>query len=95
MPHKKEMVIKRSINEYNMMGFKTKLSNEKWEPIYNTIDVNDSFNLFLNTLLRHFNESFPITKRRRYIQNTWITSGIKISCRNKRSLYMEVKNSLV
>ena len=74
---KKEILDRRIINDYNMIEFKMKLSNEKWEPIYNTNDTNISFNQFLNILWRYFYESFPITKRQRHKQKTWITTGIE------------------
>jgi hypothetical protein len=43
--------------------------------------------------LRHFYASFPLVKSHKNKQKSWITTGIKISCRNKRILYAEVKKS--
>jgi tyrosyl-tRNA synthetase len=63
---KNEILVRRIINDQNMIEFKMKLSNEKWELIYKTNDTNTSFNQFLNTLLRYFYGSFPITKRHKH-----------------------------
>jgi hypothetical protein len=90
---KNELIIKRNINDYNIAEFKLKLSYENWELVFNNTDINTGFNIFLNILLRYFYESFPKVSRRKYKQFTWITSGIRISCKNKRVLYEELKRS--
>jgi hypothetical protein len=47
------------------------------------------FNLFLNTLPHIFATSFPVNYRStKGGKNAWITQGIKISCKQKRSLYI-------
>jgi len=52
------------------------------------------FNSFLSTFLHIFEASFPITYRStKEKKNDWITQGIKISCKHKRSLYTLTKNS--
>jgi hypothetical protein len=44
--------------------------------------------------LNIFEASFPITyKSIGKINNDWITQGIKISCKHKRSLYINSRNS--
>lgn len=53
------------------------------------MDVNASFNEFLNTFLVIFESCFPM----QYVVNTmyknqWITNGIRVSCRRKKYLYM-------
>jgi hypothetical protein len=68
-----------------------KLSYKNWELVFNNSDINTSFIQFLNILLRNFYESFPKTTRHKYKRKSWITMGIKISCKNKRVLYDEVK----
>jgi hypothetical protein len=76
-----------------MAEFRMKLSYENWELLYNSNDINTSFNQFLNIFLRYFYESFPITSRQKYKQKPWITTGIRTSCKNKRILYAEAKKS--
>jgi hypothetical protein len=52
------------------------------------------FNTFLNTYLTIFYSSFPVltTKNRKY-NNKWITLGIKTSCKRKRELFSQIRNS--
>jgi hypothetical protein len=71
-----------------MVEFKMKLSYEEWDFIFNNKDFNTSFNQFLNALLRYF---YTLIKCQKTKQKPWITSGIKISCRNKRLLYAKMK----
>jgi len=58
------------------------------------IDVDSLFNSFHNTYLRIFYTSFPnkrITKKS--TNHTWITTGIKISCKQKKYLYLLTRNN--
>jgi hypothetical protein len=80
--------MKRKVNDDNIAEFKIKLSYENCESVFNNNDINTCFNNFLNILLRHFYESFPISAESKYKQKSWITAGIKISCKNKRALYL-------
>ena len=51
-------------------------------------------NNFLNTYLRIFYASFPTTKSQNsYKSNPWLTNGIRISCANKRKLYLTYRNT--
>jgi hypothetical protein len=59
--------------------------------VFNNKDFNTSFNQFLNVL--YFYASFPLIKCQKTKQKPWITSGIEISCRNKRLLYAEMKKN--
>jgi hypothetical protein len=83
----------RNINNHDMVDFRMNLRYENWEGVFNNSDMNTSFNQFLNTFLRYFHASFPLRQRQKYKPNTWITTGIVISCRKKRILYTEVKNN--
>ena len=49
----------RNINMYTMSDFINKLSNESWDTIFNSDDVNAMFNSSLNIYLRIFYPSFP------------------------------------
>jgi ribosomal protein L33 len=52
------------------------------------------FNSFLRTFLNIFEASFPVNYRRTNKgKKDWITQGIKISCKHKRSLYTFTTNS--
>jgi hypothetical protein len=86
----------RNINKCTIQDFQIKLSYESWETVFNEDDVNTSFNAFLNTFLRHFYSSFPrIQVHKNPKPNSWITTGIMVSCRHKRVLYTEVKKVVI
>jgi hypothetical protein len=87
----------RNVNKYSIEEFKTRLSYESWDSIFGyngNMDVDILFNLFLNNYLRIFYTSFPSHK---IIEgsnnNSWITPGIRISCRCKRCLYLLTRDS--
>jgi hypothetical protein len=57
-------------------------------------DVNILFNNFLNTYLRIFYASFPNIKTKNvHNPKPWLTTGIRISCNNKRKLYLTYRES--
>jgi hypothetical protein len=72
-------------------------SYENWENVFNSTsanDVNVMFNNFLNMYLRIFYCSFPVHKYLvRNKSKGWLTKGILISCRHKKSLYLLCKKS--
>jgi hypothetical protein len=45
-----------------MAEFQNSLSNEPWDQVFDSSDVNKIFNSFLNTYLRIFYASFPLKK---------------------------------
>ena len=54
------------------------------------------FNSFLNDYLRIFNSCFPlhtVMTKNNFTKNKWITKGIKISCNNKRKLYLSYRQN--
>jgi hypothetical protein len=84
----------RKVNEYTIIDFLNKLSNESWECTFNTENVDLMFNSFLNTYLRIFYSSFPpIRINSRKNNKIWITQGIRKSCKHKRALFLLTKNS--
>ena len=53
------------------------------------MDVNQIFNCFQSTYLSIFQSRFPIRKKFETIKpKPWLTIGIKISCTNKRKLFL-------
>ena len=79
--------ITREINSHTIMNFTLLLSYENWEDVFLEKDVNILFNNFLNTYLRIFFASFPNTKTKNaYKPKPWLTTGIRISCANKKEL---------
>jgi hypothetical protein len=50
----------------------------------------------LNAYIRIFNSSFPLQKaiiRKNSTNNKWINKGKKISCKNKRKLYLAYRQN--
>jgi hypothetical protein len=79
----------RSIDQVAIQDFQYKLSFETWDSVCNTSDINKVYNSFLNSFLRIFYSSFPLKELTfNSNSNTWITPGIKISCKHKRDLYL-------
>jgi hypothetical protein len=92
--NKNALYVYRKINRQLLNEFQLHLSYELWEDVFSDHDTNIIFNKFLNTFLIHFYASFP-KKRMKLIHNpkAWITTGIKISCNNKRKLYLICRES--
>ena len=92
--HKQIFYQKRDINSYSIDQFKFLLSYENWEEVFLESNVNIAFNKFLNIFLRIFYSCFPIKNfRYPHAQKPWVTSGIKVSCANKRTLYLVSRSS--
>jgi len=85
----------RSLNTYSVEEFKTKLSYESLDNVFShneNTNVDILFNSFLD-YLSLFYTSFPPRKiSERSNNNSWITPGIKTSCKRKRFLYLLTKN---
>jgi preprotein translocase subunit SecA len=76
--------MKRMINSDTIANFQIQLSYESWESVFDEKDVNKSFNLFLNTFLRIYYSSFPLTRvKYMWKNNLWITPGIIKPCKYK------------
>ena len=71
---------RRIINDSTILGFQLNLSYESWESVFNGDDVDTIFNNFLNTYLRTFYHTFPLTRRQHtYYNKPWLIPGIIIS----------------
>ena len=90
--------ITRNIN-YSINEFKISLSYETWDCVFslnNNPDVDTLFNSFLNNYLRIFHNHFPqLMFIKRHNHTSWITPGIKISCKHKRFLYLCTRSNIV
>jgi hypothetical protein len=73
--------------------FITHLSNENWDSVLNSHDIDSKFNTLLNIFLRIFEASFPNkTEKWMFENNEWIIKGIKTSCKH-RDLYVCYQSS--
>jgi hypothetical protein len=83
----------RKINKHTMADFVTKLSNESWDNVFDSNDIDSTFNCFLNTYLI-FYSSLPLKIVKNETKSkTWITVGIKTSCRCRGQLYLASRES--
>jgi hypothetical protein len=84
----------RKFNKSLALDFNFKLTYESWDNVFSYDDVNLKVNNFFNTYLRIFYSTFPI-KKVHYTSHTkaWLTQGIKISCVNKRKLFLNSRYS--
>jgi hypothetical protein len=79
----------RKVDQQTISDFIFALSNESWSNIFNTEDVNLMYNSFLNTYLRLFYASFPLTRVTSQNKcNRWITVGMQTSRKHKRELFL-------
>ena len=86
--------ITRKMNRHSIKNFTLLLSYENWEDVFLEKDVNILFNNFLNTYLSIFYANFPnIKTKNAYDPKPWLTTGIRISCANKRILYLTYRKS--
>jgi len=74
--------------------FTDMLESGSWENTFLQGDVNKSFNPFLNTFYISFELCFPMQHVTTKLKNNcWLTKGIRISCKWKKSLYILSRNS--
>jgi len=69
------------------------LSYENWDNVFQEKEVNVLYNNFFNTYLRIHYASFPISKKNVYNSKPLLTTGIRISCANRRKLYITYRKS--
>jgi len=86
----------RDINEYTINKFRTYLSYETWDCVFdlkNNPVIDTLFSTFLNNYLRIFYNHFPKRKFVKRLNYTpWMTLGIRTSCKHKRLLYLYTKS---
>jgi hypothetical protein len=77
-----------------MADFLMKLSYVTCGTVFSNVDIDTKFNSFLNTYLRIFYSSLPLKKvKNTATNNTWMTTGIKTSCKHKTELYLTSRDS--
>ena len=52
----------RQINKDTIQNFELALENDNWKDIYKQDKINNKFGTFLNTFLKKYDNSFPITQ---------------------------------
>lgn len=67
-----------------------------WREVYSSDDVDESFGHFLQILLYFHEKYFPLKLFEiKSKHKTWITRGIRISCKRKKDIYFKYKKGLV
>jgi len=79
----------RLFSERNMAKFKHELQNTNWSTAFDTEDINQAYENFINLFTEQYNRCFILTRlsRKRSRDKPWITSALKKSSRKKTSLY--------
>lgn len=86
---------RRVFSKAKLQQFKDELIQINWQNVYNSKDVNESYQNFYNKINYFLNLIFPLkTVKQSENQKTklWITQGIKTSAKNKRNLHKKMRN---
>ena len=84
----------RKFNNHIIPEFIYQLSNESWNNVFNSEDINEMFNSFFNEYLKIYNSCFPlqtVLRKNSNINNKWISNRINISRNTKRKLYLNYR----
>jgi len=86
----------RNYRKYNIDHFHDNLLAASWEPVYQCINVNDAYNIFMEIFVdicdRHAPEIEQSVSRKRN-NKPWITKAIKKSIKTKHKLFGKVVKS--
>jgi hypothetical protein len=90
---------KRFYSDKNDKKMVPLMMDENWELVTQQVNVNNKAINFSMVLNSHLNKAYPIKKFKpiTHRRNSWITKGIRKSCKHKRSLTIigkEVKSSV-
>lgn len=89
-----EYVTFRCFSPSNFQTFLEQISYVNWSFITDLTDVNTAYNVFIDNFCDIYNTCFPYrcVKKSKH-DKSWVTSGIKSSCRTKNKLYKKyIKN---
>ena len=98
IPNSKHKISFRIHNAANHHAFNNELAAVDWDNLLCSPNVNENFDIFLNTINRLYNKCYPLktkfisTKR---LQNPWLTNGILTSIKHKCNLFKMHKQGLV
>ena len=83
----------RNHSEVNMIKLHEKLSNESWNAIYDTNNVDEAYNNFMNTVSTSYNECCPLRngQTKKILSKPWMTKKFINACKTKVTLHKIVK----
>lgn len=94
----KHMITFRDFSKYNNDKFTHELHLINWEHLYHMTNANESFNYFIDTIVKLYNKCYPIkTKFVTYkrLQNPWLTRGLMNSIKHKFILFKQSKLGII
>lgn len=88
--------VQRIFNARNTEHFKNNLNGILTQINFNDpeISIDKKFNIFMDNCKNSFETSFPLKKVKRKKGKNWVTTGIRISSRNKRDL-LNIKKTIL
>ena len=86
----------RHISTKNLNRLTVSLNNEEWTSVFNTNNVDESFENFMNIFTKHFDKCIPLcsNKKPKYKKNPrlpWISNSLLRSINKKNNLYYKYK----
>lgn len=90
MENSTQMLYKREKNEQSINGLIFSLSIQDWSPVYNEVDVDKSYDTFLDIFMSLYDEHCPVKellKKSKRNKSPWLTKGIINACKKKNNLY--------
>ena len=87
----KTHIIKRNHSYKNIANFKKCVNKINWNTVNNILYINPAFTLFMNRIVDHFKECFPIeTIKINYKnRNPWITQNFKSEIKVRDKLFIQ------
>ena len=80
---------KRLYNDDSINSFKSALSNFKWEDLLTGQDVNNDFDIYMNTFTQLYNRYFYVREykvKKEHTSKPYITEGIRKSIKHRNKL---------
>ena len=89
----KKTIIKRDINEDSTKYLKTIFNSTDWELLTQTSSTNDSYNMFLESFIKIYDQAFPERKieiKQKNLSSPWISKGLTKSSKRKQRLFEKI-----
>ena len=88
-----ELFYRENTND-NIKRLNDFLALQNWQTVYNTYNVSESYNNFVEIFLHLYNHSCPIKHcKLKNNNNTWSTNGLRKACWTKNNLYVTSKTN--
>lgn len=78
--------------------FTQELLQINWEELYHMTNANESFNYFIDIIIKLYNKCFPIKTKfvtEKRLQNPWLTRGLMNSIKHKFILFKQSKLGII